>query len=170
MTAHVSENPVGIRAVVITVSDACSRGERQDESGAALLQLLEALGAKIIESRILSDDLEPLAQSLREFAERSDVNLILTTGGTGLGPRDNTPEATQRVIEREAPGIAEAIRAESLKATQMAMLSRGVCGVCSGTLIINLPGSPKAVKESFSVIAPVLRHALDLLAGRTRHS
>jgi molybdopterin adenylyltransferase len=160
----------GIRAVVITVSDACSRGERQDDSGAALLQLLEDLGAEIVESRILPDDLDPLAQSLREFAERSDVNLIITTGGTGLGPRDNTPEATQRVIEREAPGIAEAIRAESLKATSMAMLSRGVCGVCSGTLIINLPGSPKAVKESFSVIAPVLPHALELLAGRTRHS
>jgi molybdopterin adenylyltransferase len=165
-----SVNPVGIRAVVITVSDACSRGERQDDSGAALSQLLTDLGAEIVERRILSDDLDPLAQSLREFAERSDVNLIMTTGGTGLGPRDNTPEATQRVIEREAPGIAEAIRAESLKATAMAMLSRGVCGVRSGTLIINFPGSPKAVKESFSVIAPVLPHALDLLAGRTRHS
>src|SRR5215204_1681904 len=151
----------GIRAVVITVSDACSRGERQDDSGAALSQLLTDLGAEIVERRILSDDLDPLAQSLREFAKRSDVNLIITTGGTGLGPRDNTPEATRRVIEREAPGIAEAIRAESLKATTMAMLARGVCGVCSGTLIINLPGSPKAVKGSFSVIAPVLRHAVD---------
>ena len=97
------------------------------------------------------------------------MNLIITTGGTGLGPRDNTPEATQRVIEREAPGIAEAIRAESLKVTPMAMISRGVCGVCSGTLIVNLPGSPKAVRESFSVIAPVLPHALDLLAGKTAH-
>jgi molybdopterin adenylyltransferase len=164
------ENPVGMRVVVITVSDACSRGEREDESGAALSQLLTDLGAEIIQSRIVSDDLDPLAQLLREFAERSDVNLIVTTGGTGLGARDNTPEATQRVIEREAPGIAETIRAESLRATPMAMLSRGVCGVCSGTLIINLPGSPKAVKESFSVIAPVLPHALDLLAGRTRHS
>ena len=158
-----------IRAAVITASDACSRGEREDTSGAALVQLLTDLGATIVEHKILSDDLDPLAQTLIEFADRDDVNLILTTGGTGLGPRDNTPEATQRVIEREAPGIAEAIRAESRKATPMAMLSRGMCGVRSGTLIINLPGSPKAVKETFVVIAPVLSHALDLIAGKTSH-
>ncbi|HET6976042.1 MAG TPA: MogA/MoaB family molybdenum cofactor biosynthesis protein [Pyrinomonadaceae bacterium] len=159
----------GIHAVVITVSDACSRGEREDTSGKTLVQLLSDLGADIIETRILSDDLEPLVQSLYELTERDDVNLIMTTGGTGLGPRDNTPEATQAVIEREAPGISEAIRAESLKVTPMAMLSRGVCGVRSGTLIVNLPGSPKAVKESFAVVAPVLAHALDLIAGRTAH-
>ena len=158
-----------INAVVITASDACARGEREDTSGATLVQLLTDLGAQIIATKILSDDLDPLAQSLIDFADRDDVNLIITTGGTGLGPRDNTPEATQRVIEREAPGIAEAIRAESLKVTPMAMISRGVCGVRSGTLIINLPGSPKAVQESFAVIAPVLPHALDLLAGRTSH-
>jgi len=158
-----------IRAVVITVSDACSRGEREDTSGMALVQLLNELGAQIVETKILSDDLDPLVQSLTEYAQQDDVNLIITTGGTGLGPRDNTPEATHQVVEREAPGIAEAIRVESLKATPMAMLSRGVCGVRSGTLIINLPGSPKAVKESFSVIAPVLSHALDLLAGKTTH-
>ena len=158
-----------LRAVVLTVSDACSRGEREDTSGAALVQLLTEIGAKIVKSRILSDDLDPLAQALKACAEREDVNLIITTGGTGLGPRDNTPEATRQVIEREAPGIAEAIRAESLKATPMAMISRGVCGVRAGTLIINLPGSPKAVKESFAVIAPVLSHAIDLLEGRTAH-
>jgi molybdenum cofactor synthesis domain-containing protein len=158
-----------IRAVVITVSDACSRGEREDTSGAALVQLLTELGAEIVETKILSDDLDPLVQSLTDFAQRDDVNLIITTGGTGLGPRDNTPEATQQVIEREAPGIAEAIRLESLKATPMAMLSRGVCGVRSGTLIINVPGSPKAVRESFAVIAPIIPHALNLIAGRTRH-
>ena len=160
---------MSIQAVVITASDACSRGEREDASGAALVELLTNLGAEIVAARILSDDLDPLAQALREFAERSDVNLIITTGGTGLGPRDNTPEATQSVIQREAPGIAEAIRAESLKATPMAMLSRGVCGICAGTLIVNLPGSPKAVRETFAVIAPVLPHALDLLAGHTAH-
>jgi molybdopterin adenylyltransferase len=160
---------VPIRAAVITASDACSRGEREDASGAALVELLEASGADVVETRILSDDLEPLVQALRDLAARSDINLILTTGGTGLGPRDNTPEATLQVIEREAPGIAEAIRAESSKVTPMAMISRGVAGMFSGTLIINLPGSPKAVRESFAVIKPVLAHAVDLLAGKTRH-
>ena len=158
-----------ISAVVITASDACARGEREDASGAALVQLLTDLGAEVVATKILSDDPDPLTQSLIDFADRDDVNLIITTGGTGLGPRDNTPEATQRIIEREAPGIAEAIRAESLKVTPMAMISRGISGVRSGTLIVNLPGSPKAVKESFAVIAPVLPHAMDLLAGRTRH-
>ncbi|HJP93793.1 MAG TPA: MogA/MoaB family molybdenum cofactor biosynthesis protein [Pyrinomonadaceae bacterium] len=158
-----------MKAVVMTVSDACARGEREDASGAALVDLLTETGAEIVEQKILSDDLDPLVQALREYADRSDVDVIITTGGTGLGPRDNTPEATLRVIEREAPGVAEAIRAQSLKATPMGMLSRGVCGERSGTLIINLPGSPKAVRESFAVIAPVLPHALDLLAGKTTH-
>jgi molybdenum cofactor synthesis domain-containing protein len=158
-----------IRAAVVTASDACSRGEREDASGAALAELLREIGAGVVETRILSDDLEPLVQTLQEISRRDDVNLILTTGGTGLGPRDNTPEATLKVIEREAPGIAEVVRAESLKVTPMAMISRGVAGVASGTLIINLPGSPKAVRESFAVIKPVLAHAVDLLAGKTRH-
>jgi len=160
---------VPIRAAVITVSDACSRGERADDSGAALVELLQASGAEVVERRIVSDDLEPLIGLLREASGKENINLIITTGGTGLGPRDNTPEATLRVIEREVPGIAEAIRAESLKVTPMAMISRGVAGVASGALIINLPGSPKAVRESFVVIKPVLVHAADLLAGQTRH-
>jgi len=158
-----------IRAVAITVSDACARGEREDTSGFMLVQLLRGIGAEVVDGQIVSDDLEPLVQVLKDYAGRDDVNLIVTTGGTGLGPRDNTPEATRQVIEREAPGIAEAIRAESLKSTPMAMISRGVCGVRFGTLIINLPGSPKAVNESFAVVAPVLPHAIDLLEGRTAH-
>ena len=158
-----------IRAVVITVSDACARGEREDSSGAALVELLQEANATIVDRQIVSDDLDPLVQLLVDSAERSDVNLILTTGGTGLGPRDNTPEATRQVIEREAQGISEAMRVETLKQTPLAMISRGVSGVCSGTLIINLPGSPKAVKESFAIIKPVLPHAIDLIAGNTAH-
>jgi molybdenum cofactor synthesis domain-containing protein len=160
---------VPIQAVVITVSDACSRGERKDESGELLAQLLTDIGAQIVATKILSDDLDPLADALKEFAKRDDVNLIVTTGGTGLAPRDNTPEATLKVIEREAPGLAEAMRNETLKQTPMAMISRGVCGVYSNTLIVNLPGSPKAVSESFAVIAPVLAHAVALLAGQSKH-
>jgi molybdenum cofactor synthesis domain-containing protein len=159
-----------IRAAVITVSDACAAGKRRDDSGDALVELLQATGAEIVERIVLSDDLEPLTDTLKTLARRDDLNFIITTGGTGLGPRDNTPEATLQVIEREAPGIAEAIRAESLKVTPMAMISRGVAGVAGGKLIINLPGSPKAVRESFAVIEPVLAHAVDLLAGNTRHT
>jgi molybdopterin adenylyltransferase len=157
---------VVIRAVVITVSDASSSGERKDESGEILVQLLTELGAEIVAHKILSDDPDPLADALKEFSDWRNVNLIVTTGGTGFSPRDNTPEATLAVIEREAPGLAEAMRMETLKQTPMAMISRGVCGIRSGTLIINLPGSPKAVKESFAVIAPVLKHAIALLAGQ----
>lgn len=158
-----------IRAVVITSSDACAVGEREDESGAALAQLLTELGAEIFAKEIVNDDLEPLSDLLRSYADRAEVNLIMTTGGTGFGPRDNTPEATLRVIEREASGVVEAMRGETLKNTPMAMISRGVCGIRSGTLIVNLPGSPKAVRESFAVIRPVLSHAVALLGGNTSH-
>ena len=161
--------PTNILAVVITISDACSRGEREDKSGEALVQLLQEIGAEIVETKIVSDDLEPLTETLRLFADRSDVNLVITTGGTGFSPRDNTPEATLAVIERAAPGLAEAMRMETLKHTPMAMISRGVCGIRSGALIINLPGSPKGVRESFAVIRPVLNHALKLLSGRPDH-
>jgi molybdopterin adenylyltransferase len=158
-----------IHAVIVTISDACAAGEREDKSGAALVELLTELGAEIIAKEIVNDDLDPLSATIQAFADRDDVNLIVTAGGTGFGPRDNTPEATARVIERAAPGIAEAMRMETLKHTPMAMISRGVCGIRSGTLIVNLPGSPKAVRESFAVIKPVLNHAIDLLAGHTRH-
>lgn len=155
-----------IRAVAITVSDLCARGERADESGAVLVELLRELGAEIVATEVLSDDLEPLKGQLLTYAGRADVNLILTTGGTGFSPRDNTPEATRAVIERDAPGLAEAMRAETLKQTPTAMISRGMCGIRAGTLIINLPGAPGAVRECFAVIRPVLGHAITLLAGR----
>ncbi|MDQ3817453.1 MAG: MogA/MoaB family molybdenum cofactor biosynthesis protein [Acidobacteriota bacterium] len=155
-----------VHAVVITVSDRCARGEQRDESGAVLVELLKEIGARVVATEILPDDLEPLAEKLRDYADRRDVNLILTTGGTGFSPRDTTPEATRKVIEREAPGLAEAMRMETLKQTPLAMVSRGVCGIRAAALIINLPGSPKGVRESFTVIKPVLTHAVSLLAGK----
>ena len=158
---------VEIRAVVITLSDACARGERMDESGAALVELLREMRASVVATEVLADDLEPLAEKLRAYAERGDVNLILTTGGTGFSPRDNTPEATRAVIERDAPGLAEAMRAETLRQTPTAMISRGVCGIRTGTLIINFPGAPKAVRECFAVVRPVLGHAVTLLVGHS---
>ena len=157
---------VEIRAVVITVSDRCARGEQADESGAVLVELLKESGASVVATEIVPDDLEPLSERLRAFAGRADVNLIMTTGGTGFSPRDNTPEATRAVLEKEAPGLAEAMRMETLKQTPTAMVSRGVCGIRNGTLIINLPGSPKGVRESFAVIKPVLHHAVALVAGK----
>lgn len=157
---------VEINAVVITVSDACSRGERKDESGAALVELLKEMGAEIAATEIVPDDLEPLADKLRDYADQHDVNLVITTGGTGVAPRDNTPEATRAAIQKEAPGLAEAMRMETLKQTPMSMISRGVCGIRSNALIINLPGSPAGVRSCFAVIKPVLPHAIALLAGK----
>jgi molybdopterin adenylyltransferase len=154
-----------IHAAVLTVSDRSARGEREDVSGALLAGLLGEAGASVVVREVVSDEFGPLVEKLRELAGRGDVNVVLTTGGTGLSPRDNTPEATRAVVEREAPGLAEAMRAESLRQTPTAMLSRGVCGTLSGALIINLPGSPKGVRECFAVIRPVLAHAVAQLAG-----
>ena len=156
-----------IKAFIVTVSD--TRTLDNDLSGDRLAEVLIAAGAVIIGKIIVSDDLDGLRNALHVLAERHDVNLILTTGGTGFGPRDNTPEATQAVIEREAPGLAEAMRRETYSKTPLAMLSRGICGIRGDTLIINLPGSPKAVEECFEIVRPVLQHAIDLLAGDTRH-
>ena len=122
-----------IQAVVITVSDACAAGERKDESGELLVELLTEIGAHIVAKVIVNDDLEPLAHKLRAYTDLKHVNLIVTTGGTGFGPRDNTPEATLQVLERQAPGLAEAMRIETLKSTPMAMISRGVSGKCLRT-------------------------------------
>ncbi len=157
-----------IRAIVVTVSD--TRGnEDEDISGATLVGLLIELGAEIVDKIFVSDDFEDLRRTLYALTERDDANLILTTGGTGFAPRDNTPEATRAVIEREAQGLAEAMRFETLKKTPMAMLSRGVCGIRGKCLIVNLPGSPKGVRECFSIIKPVLPHAINLIAGNTKH-
>jgi molybdopterin adenylyltransferase len=156
-----------IKAAVVTVSD--TRSETNDVSGNRLAELLRAGGIEITERMIVSDDRQRLEQTLFALAERPDINLILTTGGTGLAERDNTPEATRAVIERDAPGIVEAMRRETAAKTPMSMLSRGVAGSRGKTLIINLPGSPKAVEECFDVIRPILAHAIDLLAGETGH-
>ncbi len=160
-------NSEKIRAIVVTVSD--SRHENDDTSGAALVELLSGMGAQIVEKIIVSDNFEDLRQTLYSLTEREDANLIVTTGGTGFAPRDNTPEATRSVIEREAPGLAEAMRSETLKKTPTAMLSRGVCGIRGNTLIINLPGSPNGVSECFEVIKNILPHALSILAGNNKH-
>jgi molybdenum cofactor synthesis domain-containing protein len=163
----VSNNSVKIKAAIITASD--SRRPDNDVSGTTLVGLLIAMGAEVVTRRIVTDDLETIKETLLEMSVRDDINLVLTTGGTGFAPRDNTPEATLAVIEREAPGIAEAIRRETAKATPMAMLSRGVAGIRGNTLIINFPGSPKAVSECFEVIRPILAHAIDLVSGETKH-
>lgn len=156
-----------MRAFIVTVSD--TRTIETDTSGDRLAELLIEAGAEIAGKLIVSDDLEDLRNTLYVLTENDEINLVITNGGTGLAPRDNTPEATRSVIDREVPGIAEAMRAETLKFTKMAMLSRAVCGVRNNTLIINLPGSPKGVEECFKVISPVLTHAVALISGKTDH-
>ena len=158
---------IQINAAVVTASD--TRGRHEDISGAELLEMLVEFGAVVIERIVVSDDLMEIRETLAGLASRPDINLILTTGGTGLSSRDNTPEATRAVIEQEVPGISEAIRRETAAQTPLAMLSRGVAGVKDQTLIINLPGSPKAVRECFTVVRPVLQHAIDLVSGRRPH-
>jgi molybdenum cofactor synthesis domain-containing protein len=156
-----------IKAAVVSVSD--TRREEDDVSGGILVDLLESAGADLVEKLIVPDDLTALRETLHALTEREDVNLIVTTGGTGFAERDNTPEATMMVIEREAPGLAEAMRAATLKNTPFAMLSRGVCGIRNSTLIINLPGSPKGVEECFEVVRPVLQHAINQISGNVKH-
>ncbi len=155
-------------AAVLTLSDLGAAGLREDTSGPAIRERLAQLGITVSEHAIQSDDPDAIAARLREWIAQG-LDLIVTTGGTGFGPRDNTPEATQRVIEREAPGLAELMRAEGLRKTPMAALSRGICGIAGRTLIVNLPGSERAVRENLDALASVLPHALQLIAGDTEH-
>jgi molybdopterin adenylyltransferase len=151
-----------VKAAVLTVSDGVVAGEREDESGEVLAGLLADEGYEV-ERRVVPDERDAIAEAIAELAEES--LLVLTTGGTGLAPRDVTPEATQQVLDRAAPGFAEAIRADSIQKTPHGLLSRGVAGVRGRTLIVNLAGSPGACRDGFAVLKPALAHALGLLAG-----
>ncbi|MFX4301315.1 MogA/MoaB family molybdenum cofactor biosynthesis protein [Alicyclobacillus tolerans] len=155
--------------VVMTISDSCYAGKREDAGGPLLIQQIESLPLVLYEHLVLPDEEQFIAHSLKEYAAVPEVCLIATTGGTGISPRDVTPEATLSVIERPLPGMAEAMRQYSLNQTPFAMLSRQVVGVIRQTLIINFPGSPKAVNECFQVIQPVLLHTIDLIRGKTEH-
>jgi molybdenum cofactor synthesis domain-containing protein len=149
---------------IITVSDRSSRGEREDLSGPALRRYVEECGGKVLSTEVIPDEKEIIKQKLIELCQGEEApEIVLTTGGTGLSPRDVTPEATYEVIEKEVPGLAEAMRAESLKKTPMATLSRSVCGIRNRTLIINLPGSVRGALENLEVVAPVLGHAMEIL-------
>jgi molybdopterin adenylyltransferase len=169
----------GRTAIVLTVSDRCFAGTQTDLSGPAIVRMLTDCGAQVLDTLTLPDEPEPLTAALRSAASRAA--LVLTTGGTGLAPRDITPEATQAVCTRLVPGLAELIRQDGARHTPFAALGRGICGVCSpsgnatgtnnaaGALILNLPGSPRGAESSLRAVLPLLPHALDLLAGQTAH-
>lgn len=154
-----------ITAGILTISDRGWRGEREDRSGDEVQRLFLSLDAQVVRRDIVPDEKEVISQKLIEWADDLGIDLIITTGGTGLSRRDVTPEATLAVVERVVPGFAEAMRAESLRKTPMAMLSRAMAGIRGGSLIINLPGSPRAVRECLEVLIPVLPHALETLKG-----
>jgi molybdopterin adenylyltransferase len=169
MSSSTAERGQGTRiaAAVVTVSDSCARGERTDRSGPAVAQFLEKSKFQIVSREVVADDLAQIKNLLIRLA--NEVRLILTSGGTGIAPRDVTPEATVAVCDRLIPGVAERMRSEGLKKTSRAALSRAVCGVRGTTLILNLPGSPTGAVESLEAVADLIPHMIDLLSGKTEH-
>jgi molybdenum cofactor synthesis domain-containing protein len=161
----VDDRPTGVRVAVITVSTSRAGGDGDDESGDRLERFARALGGEIVAREVITDELELIAARLRHLSDAVGCALVLTTGGTGVAPRDVTPEATRAVIEREVPGIAEAMREASREHTRHWLLSRGVAGIRGGALIINFPGSPRAIEQAGAAIADALPHALALIAG-----
>lgn len=159
----VAEEQTTLRAAILTASDKGSRGEREDTSGAAIRELLAGIGATVVDYQIVPDERDAIADRLRAWADSGAADLIVTTGGTGLSPRDVTPEATASVLDYTVPGMSEAMRAEGLRHTPMAMLSRALCGVRGRTLVVNLPGSERGVRENLAVLLPVLPHAIATL-------
>ena len=155
----------GFTAAVVTVSDKGAAGEREDLSGAVVRDILEGAGIEVVRREIVPDEANVLSELLVALCDQG-IDLIVTTGGTGVSPRDVTPEATLAVIEKEIPGMAEAMRAESLKVTPHAMISRAVCGLRGGALILNLPGSPKGARENLEVVMPAVPHTLEVAGGR----
>ena len=154
-----------MRAAILTISDRCSRGEAEDRAGPAVGEELGAAGVEVVEIAVTSDDRERIQAELLRLSDDVGVDVVFTSGGTGLGPRDVTPEATEAVLDRRAPGIAEAMRVRSLDRTPAAMLSRGTAGLRARTLIVNLPGSPRGARECLAVVLPVLAHAVEMIAG-----
>jgi molybdenum cofactor synthesis domain-containing protein len=156
---------VTIHAGVITVSDKGSRGEREDLSGPEIIAMLKTIGAEILHTTIVPDEIDLIKQALIECTDNKKLDLVLTTGGTGVSPRDITPDATLQVIEKEVPGMAEAMRREGAASTPHAMISRAVAGIRGMSLIINLPGSPRGVRENLAVVLPAIKHAVEKIKG-----
>lgn len=154
---------------ILTISDAGSKGEREDTSGDAIAEIMTNLGFRLALRNIVPDEPDLISERLRDWCDGGEVDVVLTTGGTGLGPRDITPEATRSVIELEVPGIAEAMRMLTIESTPMAMLSRSVAGIRAGCLIVNLPGSPKGVRETLAIAIQAIPHALEMIRGWRTH-